>query len=90
MSALTVVLILTAMVAVLLPKALPALLAPAASGGGRWRRFLALLPAALMAGLAVTTVAGGHPDRPRPPVLGVVALGAAAALGHRLLVRPRR
>jgi branched-subunit amino acid transport protein len=83
---------LTALIAavaagVLLPKAVPAALV-GRRPGGRVERFLSLLPAALLGGLAVSGALGGGPGlRPRPAVvLAVVAAAVITAVTRRSLM----
>jgi branched-subunit amino acid transport protein len=72
---------------VLLPKAVPAALA-GRSVGGRVERVLAMLPAALLGGLAVTSLLGAGPGwRPSLPVaIGMAVAAAIMAVTRRTLV----
>lgn len=72
---------------VLLPKVAPAALV-GGSVDGRTERFLRLLPAALLGGLAVVAAIGGGPGlRPRPATIAaVVAAAAIMAVTRRGLV----
>ena len=89
MGAVPMALIVAVALGVLLPKVLPAALAPPGDAGADtpWRRFLDLLPAPLLAALVAVTASAGHPLRPRLPVLAGVAVALAGVVAWRALRR---